>query len=158
MRKLAREAVIFMLLAMLLGFVGTFIFQIRQQSLDNAAQRTALSKNCAPFEAGTTIGGKQPFQAMSTENLDGTFFSRAECTLVFGEKKYPVVAWDRGVTLSDKDQARYAAALAHGKTILDLKIDYPTVLFVSAFIGAWSFIVGLGLWLFYRLIRFAVKG
>jgi hypothetical protein len=157
MRKLAREAVIFMLVSMLLGFVGTFVYQIHDQRRDINNQRDALDKNCAGFDIADASPA-HPAVMMSQSYPDGVFVTRAECTLVFGTKKYPVVNFDPGVKLNEQDTRDYDNALERGKTIMNLKIDYPPALFVSAIIGAWSFAVGLGLWLFYRLVRFAVKG
>ena len=53
---------------------------------------------------------------------------------------------------------RQAAALAEGNRIRNLKIDYRRSAIAAALLGMFGFVVGFGIWVFYRLVRFAVEG
>lgn len=48
--------------------------------------------------------------------------------------------------------------MTEGERIKNLKIDYVGNALASLVIGAYGFVAGFGLWAFYRLVRFAVKG
>jgi len=45
-----------------------------------------------------------------------------------------------------------------GNLIHDSHPDYKEPFIVGGVYGGFGFLAGLGIWLFYRLVRFAVKG
>lgn len=159
MRKLAREAVIFMLLGMLLTAVGGFLLEHHDQWRVIRSQREALRKNCniglIPFRFGEALS-----------NTDGTSTTQPECALVFGEAQYPRPR-DLSPTVTPPEPAGWTlvvpsphetAALAEGERIKNLSIDNEEAGGVALLLAPWGFLGGLGLWIFYRLVRFAIKG
>ena len=149
MRKLAREAVIFMLFGLMLSFTSSFIFMCRQQANSIRAERDSLKKHCDSIPSWG-VGE----QGLSDEHST----TQAECSLVFGTVLYPPRSYDPGVRLSQATIQDDSYALAEGERIRNLSIDYQGNVLLSCLAGAYGFVAGLGIWLFYRLIRFAVKG
>jgi hypothetical protein len=149
LRKTAREAVIFMLLGLLLSSVGAFIFLHHDAVKPIQAQRDALKKECDSI----------PSFAVGIETQSaGRYTSQAECSLVFGTTSYPPRPYNEGVKLSQESIQQDNDALAEGERIKNLKVNYTENALVSLVVGAYGFVGGLGTWLFYRLVRFAVKG
>jgi hypothetical protein len=114
-RKLAREAVIFMLLTPLLVVAGTFIYFHatipNKVVLDMSTSRplNEVEKANAPPGATRVVRAFPPSQACLNFDSNGDCSNRA-------------------------------------------------FLVASLFFGLYGFPAGLGLWIFYRLIRFAIKG
>jgi hypothetical protein len=88
---------------------------------------------------------------------DGHVTSRAECDLVFGPEnsKPPQIAPN---TLPADFFKVMDDTVAEGVRIKNMKFDYAGNGLVSLVVGAYGFAAGFGVWLFYRLVRFAVKG
>jgi hypothetical protein len=147
-RKLAREAVIFMLLGLLLSSTGAFIYMHHAQAKSNQAQRDALKKDCDSI----------PSWGVGEQRPERRYTSQAECSLVFGTTLYPPRPYDPGVKLSAESIQNDAEALAEGERIKNLGVDYEGNALAGLVFGAYGFVAGLGIWLFYRLVRFAVKG
>jgi ABC-type multidrug transport system fused ATPase/permease subunit len=154
-RSLAREAVIFMLLGLLLSSTGTFIYLSRSQSKAHKVLRDVLWENC---EGLRTRGSH------SISNGGGSYTTPAECSEVF--ENWAATDWKRQelgnasgsirpLQLSSEDLDN---ALSDGKRIKNLKIDSAGHALVALLVGAYGFVAGLGVWFFYRLVRFAVKG
>ena len=159
MRKLAREAVIFMLLGLVLSAVGGFAFDYNDQRKDIQTQRATLKKSCDSIYVPGLQVDSQSWVPMGISNANGSgYVSAAECTLVFGASTYPARHYDAGTTLSSQSAQDDAEALAEGKRILGLKVNYGQSAEIAAFISTWGFLGGLCAWLFYRLVRFAITG
>jgi hypothetical protein len=148
-RKIAREAVIFMLLGLLLSSTGAFAFMHHDAVKSIKAQRDGLKKNCDSIPSWG-VGEKGPSDAHST--------TQAECSLVFGTKLYPPRPYDPGVKLSQESIQDDNDALGEGERIKNLKVDNVENALASLIVGAYGFAGGLGVWIFYRLVRFALKG
>jgi hypothetical protein len=148
-RKTAREAVIFMLLSMLFSSIGAFIYMRHSEAKSFRAQRDSLKKDCDSIPSWAV--GMNPQSARH-------YVSQAECSLVFGEALYPPRPYDPGAKLSQESIQEDNDALAEGEHIKTQKLDYEESALVSLVVGAYAFAGGLGVWLFYRLLRFAVKG
>src|ERR1700683_3311010 len=77
MRKLAREAVIFMLLGLALTAAGSFIYLHHSEASSIQAERDALRKNCDLLAEG-------PAAATVIERDGVIVVTTPECGLVFG--------------------------------------------------------------------------
>jgi len=75
-RRLAREAVIFMLLGMLLAAVGGFVYVHHSEAVSIRNQQDALKREC---DGLAHVGGEY-----WTRLADGRMTTVAECNLVFG--------------------------------------------------------------------------
>jgi len=147
-RRLAREAVIFMLLGMVLAAVGGFIYMHHNEAVSIRNQRDALKREC---DGLARVGGEY-----WTRLADGHMTTVAECNLAFGTSLAPIS--QAPDFIPDDFFSKRDAALAEGTRIKNLKIDNLSNALAAAVIGFYGFAGGFGVWLFYRLVRFAVKG
>jgi hypothetical protein len=157
MRKLAREAVIFMLAGMLLGSISGYVYVCYDQSKTIKTQRSALWNNC---EVLRTRG----FHVIS--DFHGNYTGPHECNDVFGN--WTETDWKRQELGDASEPAGFIPyeptfeeinkASAEGQRIKNAKVKYLENLGVLLIFGPGGFAIGLGVWLFYRLVRFAVKG
>jgi hypothetical protein len=174
-RRLAREAVIFMLLGMALAAVGSFVYMHHAEAKSIQAQRDSLKMLCD----GLT---RWPIGTTAIEQDGVPLVSAVECGLAFGKEDdghidydvlnkqfgghappLPMVPIPPGTTtvpvvLAADYDARVQDLKTEGTRIKNLKIDNTADVFAAAVIGLYGFAGGLGVWLFYRLVRFAVKG
>jgi hypothetical protein len=148
-RQISREAVIFMLLGLFLSSTSAFIYMHHAQAKSIQAQRDALKNECNSI----------PSWAVGEKRLSyGPYTSQGECSLVFGAALYPPRPYDPGVKLSAESIQDDMDALAEGERIKNLRIDNQGHALFGLVFGAYGFVAGLGIWFFYRLVRFAVKG
>jgi hypothetical protein len=155
MRKLAREAVIFMLIGMMLASIGAYAYACFGQFKTIKTQRSALWNNCEVLRT-------QGFHSIN--NVGGTVTTPVECNDVFGN--WSETDWKRqelgnqtpGFIPFDLTFEEINKASAEGLRIKNAKVEYLENLGVLLLFGPGGFAVGLGVWLFYRLVRFAVKG
>jgi hypothetical protein len=184
-RRLAREAVIFMLLGMMLAAVGSFIYMSYSQAVSFRVQRDALKQKCDLLARG-------PAGATSIEKDGTVLVNIAECGIVFGTDPAHGGYIDISAGLVPKQQPEASSAapskkieglpadavlkplppasmpdnflaqqqdmITEGTRIKNLKMDNLGNAVVAAFAGMYGFAAGFGVWLFYRLVRFAVKG
>jgi hypothetical protein len=148
-RRLAREAVIFMLLGMLLAAVGGFVYMHHSEAVSIRNQRDALKREC---DGLAHVGGEY-----WTGLADGRMTTVAECNLVFGTNLVSITP-DNPETLPPDFFSKRDAALAEGTRIKNLKIDNAENALVAGIVGLYGFAGGIALWILYRLVRFAVKG
>jgi len=134
------------------------------------AQRDTLRNNCNILEAGPSgidnLEPSPPYGMMTT---------RAECTLAFGINfdtpvKAPIsrdkLSLPEGATATvgayqstdDNFLRKQKAALEQGNYIKNLKVDNVAIALSASLLGLGGFAGGFGVWLFYRLIRFAIQG
>jgi hypothetical protein len=163
MRKLAREAVIFMLFGMLVSALTVFCYLLHDRITAIHIQVKGLRKACdsmPSWAAGTMVSIAAPIEGQEFEN-----HSREECNDVLGstwKKQHPVTpippppsGWI--VDSSPKFNPSTSEPLSFSPRI-DLSINSMEILTASLICGAYGFAGGGGLWLFYRLVRFAVRG
>jgi hypothetical protein len=180
MRKLAREAVIFMLIAFALGAVGGIVQQIREHR-HNArwvAGQAVFAVDVPPVPRGYVVsdtvvvpltnGTKlyvldcvklhpeletSPQPPAGTKCKDGMFFT--DWFKQFGGNRSDSTS----VSLGDVNQL--AIEKLYWQAYKDYENRYPLgweTAILSLVFGAISAAAGLALWAFYRLVRFAVKG
>jgi hypothetical protein len=155
-RRLAREAVIFMLSGMVLAAVSSFAYMHHSEAKAIQSQRDALKMPCEQMTRPVRPNIDPPegydyFGSM----LDAPMVTRAECNLVFGTN---VESLPTPTAYGRDFYNRRDASLAEGVRIKNLRIDNQANAMVAAVIGLYGFAAGLGVWLFYRLVRFAIKG
>jgi len=160
-----------MLLGMLLAFVGGFLVEHHDQWKVIRSERAALKKDC------NKLFGRSPdadiFDRLAansgavayTDSATGKYISKAECASVFGVSLYPPpIDLSAGsipppppgfIPVPNPDET---AALAEGERIKNLAIDNGQIAGEALFLAPWGFIAGLAVWLFYRLVRFAILG
>lgn len=155
-RRLAREAIIFMLLGMTLAAIGSFAYVSYGQAQSVKSQRNALTMPCEQMTRPIRpdIDPPEGYDYFGSA-LDAPMVTRAECNLVFGTN---VQSLPPPTSYAPDFYNRQAAALAEGERIKNLKIDYLGNAIVAAFAGMYGFAGGFCVWFFYRLVRFAVKG
>lgn len=177
MRKLAREAVIFMLLGLLLTAVSIFAIRHYDEAESIQGQREALKKNC-------DLLAKGPAGATVLEDKDTIEATIAECGLVFGTDpnkggysprkvvtitsdspslpgKWSVEPQPDGTVNyhpADLFEKQQQDMLTEGTRIKNLKVDNSELVLTAAIAGLYGFVGGFCIWLFYRLVRFAIKG
>lgn len=159
-RRLAREAVIFALLGMLLSGVGCFVYLHHSQARYIQSQRETLSKPCSHLTQPVRPGIDPPegYDYFGSALSDEPMVTRAECNLVFGTNLPSLMVDDETLRYAHDFYTRRDAALAEGTRIKSLKIDDGSNAIVSGVVGLYGFAGGIGLWILYRLARFAVKG
>ncbi len=156
MRKLAREAVIFMLLGLLFAFACSFFYMHHTQAKFIQSQREPLKLTCLhltqPVRPGIDPPEGYDYFASAT---DEPLVTRAECNLIFGTN---LESLPTPTSYAPDFYNRQAAALAEGTRIKNLKIN-NLELALTAFVGGlFGFVAGFCIWLFYRLVRFAIQG
>jgi hypothetical protein len=157
MRKLAREAVIFMLATMVLSATCGFFYDRHSQAQDIRKQRAELKKQCDLGESNAFSIG------LTVENPDRTNITQEECAMVFGSSVYPPPKTKIETTLPpgatvDNEPWPVTADIYEADRILALRIDNTASAEIAAFVAPWGFLAGFGIWLFYRLVRFAIVG
>jgi hypothetical protein len=140
MRKLAREAVIFMFVAAVLSGVGTFAFTSYETFQSLQTQRTVLKKECDSMKVRTA-------------------FFMGECVAAFGELDgQPVPDTFGRDELSSDRLNEYDEGHDYGLMLKTGRIYYADGAYKSAIAAGIGFLAGLVLWLLFRLIVFAIKG
>jgi hypothetical protein len=128
-RRLCREAVIFMLLGLLFASMGSFIYRHHTE-----AQRLPP---CPPppdvIEPGKPAAPPQTPQITPPPDVLNGYV----CEDSFNHQRMFVVTNDPAPTV---------------------KLSNIELALTASFLGLYGFAGGLGVWLFYRLVRFAVKG
>lgn len=166
MRKLAREAVIFMLLGMLLSAVTVFLYLLHDRVTEIHTQVEGLRKACDAMPSwgmGTAISIAAPIEGREFEN-----HSREECNDVLGptwKKQHPVTMLpgapsDAIITpiLPKGYEDSHPVTPAGWAPRIDLSLHHMENATASLICGVYGFAGGFGLWLFYRLVRFAIRG
>lgn len=163
MRKLAREAVIFMLSGMLLSAVTVFFYLLHDRVTEIHTQVEGLRKACDSMPSwaeGTVVSIAEPIGGREYEN-----HSREECNDVLGatwKKQHPVTPIPPPPSSDVVNTPLKLTAIPlepeSFSSRIDLSIHYTENVTASLICGAYGFAGGLGLWLFYRLVRFAIKG
>lgn len=77
---------------------------------------------------------------------------------MFGPQSYPVRSYDAGIKLSDESAQQDADALEQGGRIKNLKVNYGEIAWDALVVAPFGVGTGLIVWLFFRLVYFAVKG
>ena len=163
MRKLAREAVIFMLLSMLLSALTVFLYLLHDRVTAIHIQVEGLRKACdsmPSWAVGTVVSIADPIEGREFEN-----HSREECNDVLGstwKKQHPVTPVPPPpsgyiVDASPKFNTSTLGPESFSPRI-DLSVHNMENVTASLLCGLYGFAGGLGLWLFYRLVRFAIRG
>lgn len=159
-----------MLLGLLFAFAGAFIIGRHTEAKSIQAQRNALRNDCNILRTGPSgidnLESSPPYGMMTT---------RAECTLAFGitfdtpvkvpiSKDKPSLSEGATATVGayqstdDNFLRKQKAALEQGNYIKNLKVDNVALAFSASLLGLGGFVGGFCIWLFYRLVRFAIKG
>jgi hypothetical protein len=171
LRRLAREATIFALLGMVVVTIGLFV------KLDMEDRATSRSKAVIAVYAGIDFSFEQP--AASTIKVpltNGTILQVRWCPIAWDEFGNPVKdPRYRNCRLFDFMRKRELVIVPESIQVgstdqIAIEKDYWTAykdarhqhitgeMLGSLFFGLWGFPAGLGLWAFYRLVRFAVRG
>src|ERR1035437_9805525 len=163
MRKLARESVIFMLLGMLLSAVTVFFYLLHDRVTEIHTQVEGLRKACdsmPSWAGGTPISIAAPIEGREYEN-----HSREECNDVFGatwKKQHPVTPIPpppSGYILDTPPKVNPSTLEPESfSPRIDLSVHYMENVTASLICGAYGFAGGFVLCLFYRLVRFAIRG
>ena len=155
-RRLAREAVIFMLLGMTLAAVGGFVHVFYGEANSIKSQRDALKSPCEHLTRPVRpdVDPPEGYDYFRSA-LDAPMVTRAECNLVFGTN---APSLPTPTSYAPDFYKRRAAAFAEGDRIKNLKIDYRRSAIAAALLGMFGFVGGFCIWFFYRLVRFAVEG
>ena len=166
-----------MLLGLLLTAASIFAVRHRSETESIRGQREALRKNCNLLTEG-------PAGATVLED-DGTIKATiAECGSLFGTNpnkggysprkvvtitsdspslpgKWSVEPQPDGTVNyhpADLFEKQQQDMLTEGARIKNLNIDNLDIAFVAFLGGLYGFVGGFCIWLFYRLVRFAIKG
>lgn len=160
LRKLAREATIFALLGMVLAGIGVYVV-MDDEDRDNARQKAAIAVNATTdpnlFVVATTDshGNPQSSPYVEVRLSNGTRLHVRRC--------------DPGQTSDCREFLNSACVLCDAEKY-GIERDYWTAynearhhdlgetMLVTLYVSLLGFPAGLVLWLFYRLVRFAVKG
>ena len=139
-RRLAREAVIFMLLGMTLAAVGGFVHVFYGEAESIKSQRDALKTPCEHLTRPVRPGRYPPegYDYFGS-SLDAPMVTRAECNLVFGTN---VPSFRTPTSYAPDFYKRRAAALAESNRIKNLKIDYRRSAIAAALLGMFGFVGG----------------
>ena len=153
-RKLAREAVIFMLLGWILLTVGMFVglYATTPSKVKNTIQAPdayPTPEQCRKLGLNNQMSSAQITAALqkATEEEDpGGFFSGSGA---ISDK----LARQADICLKTQNQPQAPPEFVHN-------VDYSISGFTmeSIYVGILGFPAGLGLWIFYRVVRFAIKG
>jgi hypothetical protein len=142
MRKLAREAVIFMLLMPIVAFAGSFIY------LYHDAHKSAAILGL-PHGAVVVV----PIPPVSPDPLD-TLGTSANPPVFNPAAPYQST---KPPTPESDPYADIATPIGGTNTSIPPK-STSDLLGDSVVFGLYGFPLGLGLWMFYRVVRFAIKG
>lgn len=181
LRKLAREATIFALLGMVVATVGIFVkLDMDERAEAKLAARRAvhalLTNPHFELQISVSYSSKtvpiahapqdQSERTVSVPLTNGTVLfihscgvhlvSPKDCRNFSETNKEQFRRANLNVPLGDEDQIAierdyWAAYKAKRESV-------GTVLLGSLLFGLWGFPAGLALWIFHRLVRFAVKG
>lgn len=167
-RRLAREAVIFMLLGMVLTAVGSFVYMHHVEAVSIRTQRETIKKGCLDAD----VGGIDVYGGTGID-LSGGFVPKSKPPQPPQMGQYTEKDIDPSNDWKDVDPPKgdvfdQISPSPNGYTILptkeeclrakNLKIDNEADAFAAAVFGLYGFAGGFGVWLFYRLVRFAVTG
>jgi len=161
LRRTAREAVIFMLAGMALSAIAVSSYSYRDQAQRIRIERSALKATC---DVKLDMSTSMPIHPVPTPPPGFLAITEwwplprlVKCDAAFNDKAIDLAA---GLDyIFDKDgHAEYVEARAEGLRIKNLKVDFADCALTGAIAGGFGFVGGLGVWLFYRLVRFAIKG
>jgi len=145
-----------MLLGMVLSGVGSFVYLHHSEAKAIQAQRDALKMPCEQMTRPVRPGIDPPEGYDYFGNaLEKPMVTRTECNLVFGTN---IESLPPPASYAPDFYNRRDAALAEGTRIKNLKIDNLSNALVAGVFGLYGFAGGLGVWLLYRLVRFAITG
>jgi hypothetical protein len=184
-RKLAREAVIFMLIGLVVGALVAFVLSERRSKGD--IKRDA-AKGVYAYESPSLPPGYEPDPpAVQVPLTNGVLLLVTDCNrahpwiisqpdgaskktlavpagatngsdcVYFTDKFHDLGGYLISVPLGDENQIAIekgywtAYAMSRHQHLLENALW-------SLILGLWGFLAGLVIWLFYRLVRFAVKG
>ena len=181
MRKLAREAVIFALL----GWLGATIAIFVKLDIDDraAAKDKAVQAVHAGIDWNVYTTNSQPMHTVQVPLRNGTVLQVRQCPIDLTAGLVPKVKFDPNAPYQPEDCRNFSddkffadlggvlvsIPLGNAEQVA-IERDYWTAyhnsrhqelageMLGSLFLGLWGFPAGLGLWIFYRLVRFAVKG
>ncbi len=145
-----------MLLGMMLGGIGSFVYLHHSEGKAIQAQRAALKMPCEQLTRPVNPATDPPegYDYFGSA-LAGPMITRAECNLVFGTNRESLPT---PTSSAPNFYNRRDAALAEGVRIRNLKIDNLAIALVAGVIALYGFAGGLGIWLMYRLVHFAITG
>jgi hypothetical protein len=181
-RKLAREAVIFMLLGFVMGVAVAFVL-FQRSSLTSVKEDAA--KAVYAFEAPPLPAGYEPnTQVVQVPLTNGILLFVTDCNRlhpwIIEDPKNPATPAPVGTT-NGRDCVYFKnEADPPGWNLISVPLGEQSQIVIekqywaayakakrqrlwengagSLVVGLWGFPAGLGVWLFYRLVRFAVKG
>ena len=161
MRKLARGVVIFML-----GYVDVlcdcFFFLRYDRIREIRIEVEGLRKACDSMPSwakGTMVSIAEPIGGRKFEN-----HSREECNEVLGatsKSNTPLPRFATSLSPVVNTPLKLTAIPLEPESFssrIDLSTHYMENVTASLICGVYGFAGGFGLWLFYRLVRFAIKG
>ena len=187
-RRLCREAVIFMLVGLVLASVGSFLYLRHNIVVDIKARMDAIKEAKAgravypPLPTMSQILRDPKFRALSTaaqgsilSYLDPKYAALAPADqqsvlahldtlkpvpLDLSEfRGKPVPDWAEGLTAPGARAISPPATKPEDQWgIVSEDVDYQSLAETSAVYGLFGFAGGFVVWLFYRLVHFAVKG
>jgi hypothetical protein len=183
MRKLAREAIIFALLGMLVGAIGIFV------TLDADDRREAGERAREAVHASMMSHGEysSPMPIVQVPLSNGTVLQVRQCEPPALPSGFIPDPTDKRniideIIEDDKNCTRFPPYkfTELGGVLVSVPLGSPDQIAIeksywtayknsrhhefgaeilgSLFIGLWGFPAGLALWIFYRIVRFAVKG
>ena len=166
-RKLAREATIFALLGMALGAIGAYVFMDYEDRTNAIYQATIAVHGGMDWTVHTQHS--QPTHTVQVPLTNGAVLYVRRCEPEGPWAKYEVSKPDCRKFITDPIAIRDAVPLGHADQVIIEKdywaaykrarhYDLGGQLLGSLYIGLLGFPAGLALWIFYRLVRFAVKG
>ena len=167
MRKLAREAVIFMLLGWILLTVGMFVglYATTPSKVKNTVQTPEVfptPEECRKLGLNSQMSPAQitsALQKASKEDDPGDPLSGLGGISVEVDREAHICLETQ---TDDFSQFMSAIPVNDPQPPPDFihNVDYSISDFMmeSLFVGSFGFLAGLGLWIFYRVVRFAIKG
>ena len=187
MRKLAREAVIFMLLGWILLTVGMFVglYATTPSKVKNTVQTPEVfptPEECRKLGLNSQMSHAQITSALQKatkeDDPDGPFsdfksaisdkLARQADVCLATQNHPPAQKFDPQDPLASLGGVPVATPPTQSAQEAPLQpppefihnVDYSISDFMmeSLFVGSFGFLAGLGLWIFYRVVRFAIKG
>jgi hypothetical protein len=157
-RRLCREAVIFMLVGLVLASIGSFLYLRHNAVLDVKARMETLEKAKAETEANHS--GVPTVDQILRDPKFRTLSSDAQGSILsYLDPKYAALApADQQSVLAHLDTLKPVPLDLSEWQVVSEDVDYHSLAETSALFGIYGFVGGFLVWLFYRLVRFAVKG
>lgn len=173
-RRLAREAVIFMLLGLLIAAVGSFAYMHHSEAVSIRNQREAIKKGCTQLDDGGIDVYGRTRTDLSGGFVKPTEINKHDPVQVVKDPKFwaldPQSKYDvlmsidpEFVALKESDRRAVVALFVlptkeECLRVKNLQINNLSNALAAAVVGLYGFAGGFGVWAFYRLVRFAFKG